>query len=82
MPLNALKASWIVQGGIIPGESLPNFTKTWSYTSADAEIDRTQNTKPEDQAIFSKRRAEAMDYYLQISVPHILNWATVSFMWY
>lgn len=82
MPLNALKASWTVTAGVIPEEPLPNFTKTWTYSSGDAETDRTQNTKPEDQAIFSKQRALAMDYYLQISLPHIVNWVELKFLWY
>jgi hypothetical protein len=80
MPL-ALKASWTVRAGLTPGSPLLAFTKRWEYTSVDKAKD-DQIREPHEHAIFSKLRAEALDYYLQMSQPHISNWAELVFIWY
>lgn len=82
MPLEALKASWEVRAGIIPGQPIPEFTKRWHYTSKQHHEDETINNKPTDHAVFSKMRAEALDYYLQVSMPNLNNWAELTFVWY
>lgn len=76
-----LKASWTVQAGIIPQEPIEKFTRRWEYTSEHNERD-TQIADPAVHAEFSKLRAEAMDYYLQVSQPNLNNWATITFLWY
>lgn len=75
------KGAWQVRAGLIPKEPLPEFTKKWMYTSADYEQD-SRIQKPSEVAKFSKLRAEAMDYYLQISDPRLNNWAELVFIWY
>jgi hypothetical protein len=80
MPL-ALKASWTVQAGLIPGKPIDAFSKRWEYTSEDHAKDDFLRA-PSDHALFSKLRAEAMDYYLQVSQPSLNNWATITFIWY
>ena len=79
MPL-ALKASWTVRAGVIPGEPSPEFTKSWKYTSEDKAKDDAIK-RPQEHAIFSKMRAEALDYYLQVSMPQLHNWAEIVFLW-
>jgi hypothetical protein len=38
--INALKATWTVRGGIIPGsDHQPELTKQWLYTSEDYQRD-------------------------------------------
>ena len=81
MPI-ALKATWEVRAGIIPGEVIPEFTRRFVYTSEDAEKDRNTERDPAFHATFSKVRAEAMDYFLQVSLPQVNNWATITFIWY
>lgn len=77
----ALKASWEVHAGVIPGQRRAEYSKYWEYLSSDAEEDR-QIEDPSVHAKFSKLRAEAMDYYLQVSLPALNNWATITFVWY
>jgi hypothetical protein len=77
----ALKARWEVNAGVVPGIGIAKFTKRYEYTSDDHEKDSLIK-EPQDVSIFAKLRAEAMDYYLQISLPQINNWATIRFTWY
>jgi len=77
-----LKASWEVRAGIIPGQPLPVWTKRFFYTSAQREEDETKLNEPHHHAHFSRIRAEAMDYYLQASMPNLVNWAEITFIWY
>jgi len=79
----ALKAQWTVHAGVIPGQSLPLFTRTWQYTSMEDDLDRHDNPdgNPAFHSRLSKMRAEVMDYYLQVSLPQLNNWATIEFIW-
>lgn len=79
MPL-ALKACWTVQAGIVPKEPMAKYTKSWQYTS-DLHDRDAQISDPAIQAEFSKMRAQAMDYFLQVSQPNLTNWATITFLW-
>lgn len=79
----ALKGQWTVRAGVIPGQALENFTRVWRYTSQHDEKDRAANPNrdPAYHSIFAKLRAEAMDYYLQVSLPQLNNWAAIEFIW-
>lgn len=81
--MNALKAMWTVSAGVIPGKALPEFERSYSYTSEDDAADKAANSdkNPAYHSIFAKRRAEAIDYYLQVSLPQLNNWATIEFIW-
>ena len=81
MPILALSATWEVRAGVIPGEPLPQFTRRFEYTSHDRDADE-KGSSPAFHAKFSQLRAQAMDYYLQVSLPHLNNWATITFIWY
>ena len=89
--MTALKASWEVRAGIIPGQAMPEFTKQWHYTSADGAKDeedgkarhaRSQSEGLAYHSLFAKMRSEATDYHLQVSNPQMLNWAELTFIWY
>jgi hypothetical protein len=79
-----LKAAWEVRGGLIPDSPMPEYTKQFLYTSADMEYDQTTNAalSPAYHSKLAKVRAEAIDYYLQVSNPSMLNWAEITFIWY
>jgi hypothetical protein len=82
MPFESLKASWEVRAGVIPGQPRPEFTRRWHYTSAQREEDEKSGNDMTYHATFSKLRAEAIDYYLQVSLPQLNNWADITFLWY
>lgn len=78
------KARWSIEAGIVPGQALKQFCRDYYYSSAMQEEDRQNNPNadPSYHSLFCKMRAEAMDYYLQVSNPQILNWARITFIWY
>jgi hypothetical protein len=78
----SLKATWTVRAGVIPGEPMAEYTKQFRYTSAQREEDQIILNRPQDHAHFSRIRAEAVDYYLQVSMPNLINWAEIVFHWY
>jgi hypothetical protein len=83
MPNNALKARWDVQAGVVPGFAREDLTRRWYYSSAECEEDENGGARsPAYHSIFAKRRAEAMDYYLIVSMPQRNNWATITFVWF
>jgi hypothetical protein len=92
MPV-AAKASWTVQAGIIPAQPRPELSKSWWYTSLDAEADR-QTIIAEEKlgldpcrpdaplTIFQQRKKEAVDYWDSLNDPRQHNWANIVFIWY
>lgn len=78
----ALAGAWEVRAGVIPSQPIPEFTQQWFYLASDREIDNQTSSKPWAHARFSKIRAEAMDYFTQVSMPHLNNWAEITFIWY
>jgi hypothetical protein len=76
----ALKASWTVVAGIIPGQPMNELARQWNYTSLDYEEDR-RNGNAEDN-IFTARVREATEYLMQMNDPRRVNWAVLEFIWY
>lgn len=81
------KAVWEVRAGFVPGLPLSELTKRWVYTSEDFAKDEASNTLPRldligYHAVFSKMRAEAMDYCMQMQNPSWCNWAELTYIWY
>lgn len=76
------KAAWEVRAGLVPGTALPEYTKRWSYTSADYESDGKHADEPQYMTLFNRMQFEAMSYHLQMSNPKLNNWAQLSFLWY
>lgn len=76
----ALKATWGVRAGVIPGEAMGEYSKQFFYTSDDYEEDakhRELNYLP----IFCQKMAEAQAYMQQLNNPKFLNWVEMTFMW-
>jgi hypothetical protein len=79
MPFLAAKAIIEVTAGVIPGQTMPEHTKRWGYTSEDYEKDR--NTAPDRATVFSRYLDEAHDYAKGLSNPAYLNWVRVDWLW-
>jgi hypothetical protein len=79
MPLVAAKALIGVQAGVIPGQPMPEYTKNWSYTSEDYELD--MKAALDQPTIFSTRLKEAHDYAMGLSNPICVNWVRVDWIW-
>jgi hypothetical protein len=79
---NTASGAWEVRAGLIPGTPRPEFTKRWVYTSAACEEDSSRGGDLAYHATFAKLRAEAMDYFAQMSMPQLNNWAELTFIWF
>lgn len=77
--LVALKASWTVTAGIIPGVPIHEYTRMWSYTSEDAERDILDNPAV---TRYSKQRDAAEAYLRQLTDPQSVNWTRLDWMWF
>lgn len=79
MPGNALRCSWEVTAGIIPGTADDQHTKSWSMTSA--EWSGPDGLK---KLVETNAAAEAYALYLRIesSQGRSVNWVRVEFIWY
>jgi hypothetical protein len=75
----AAKALFEVRAGVIPGESIPEYTKQWGYTSDDYEADKI--VPQEQPTVFSRRLQEAHDYAMGLSNPAYVNWVRVDWIW-
>lgn len=53
----------------------------FKYTDEDKQAD-DKLKHPYDHAGFSRMRAVAMDYFLQVSMPNLNNWAKLEFVWF
>jgi hypothetical protein len=80
--MSALKASWEVRAGLIPGQPRPEFTRRFHYTSEDRAEDEKHGSEMSYHADFAKMRAVALDYFMQVSMPALNNWAEITFLWY
>ena len=78
----ALKASWEVTAGVVPGIGIAELTKRWLYTSADFEEDTKHTSEQGYQPKFMKLLAEASFYQAQLTNPHFINWVQMSFTYY
>jgi len=66
-----LRCSWSVTAGLILGDPMPEFTRTWSITSEAYE---------KDPACFAKFRDEALEYAKALTDPG-LNWVHVDWIY-
>ena len=69
--------------GVIPGELMPEFTKSWNYTSLDFEDDvKALAADPERQTSkFIEHMDAAHAYARSITDPRAVNWVKVEFIW-
>ena len=71
----ALKAQWVVAAGLVPGEPMERYGRTWQYTSTDYQLDGNRRG-----AVFERCQQVVRDYveYLQSAG---LNWVTQGYVW-
>jgi hypothetical protein len=79
MPMQAAKAFFEVNAGVIPEIGMAEYHRRWGYTSEDYEHDR--NVPPDQKTIFSQRLQEAHDYAMGLSNPAHVNWVRVDWLW-
>jgi hypothetical protein len=73
--MNALKAQWVVLAGLFPGESRPQYTKAWQYTSEDYAADGDGRGER-----FMRLTIEADQYAAELRLGG-LNWVLTEYMW-
>jgi hypothetical protein len=76
------KAAWRVMAGVIPGQPIEEYTRTWTYTSEDYEEDGRHAKDAAYQPIMLKLMFEAMAYQMQMSDHRILNFSMLEWIWY
>lgn len=80
--MTALKGTWTVRAGVIPGEAMDEYTKQWTYTSADYDADCALPDEPRVESRFLRCQKESTDYYTCINDPRRINWAEATFIWW
>lgn len=71
----ALKASWQVRAGLIPGTAMTEYDKSWLYTSDHYTADGRQRGE-----IYERAGTEAHEYAAQLETGG-LNWVTLEYLW-
>ncbi len=79
MPLQAAKAFFEVNAGVLPGTPMPEYTKRWGYTTEEYEQD--QQTPQDQPTIFGQRLQEVHLYAMGLSNPAYVNWVRVDWIW-
>jgi hypothetical protein len=77
--IEATKALWIVRAGVIVGEPIAQYTRSWVYTSRDYDLDQTKG--PEEMTRFSEIVLEVQAYSTGLTDPTYVNWVNSSFTW-
>ena len=93
MPL-ALKARFTVQAGVIPGQAMEEYTKSWLYTSVDWEADAALPAMPEGYELdrsgpldqphmsrFTRMMFEMERYAGTLIHPARCNWVRTEWLW-
>jgi hypothetical protein len=77
-----LAAAFMVRAGVLPGKPDPTLSKVYPYSTAQLRADEEHRKDIRYHSDFAKLRAEAMDYFVQVSMPAISNWSELEFIWY
>jgi hypothetical protein len=75
----ATKAIWNVTAGVIPGDPVEQYCKSWEYTSREHEIDQMKG--PEEMTRFQEIVYDVLTYAVGLTDPSYVNWVTTSFTW-
>ena len=79
--MNALKASWQVRAGLIPGTPMPEYDKQWLYSSTLYDQDGgTQESLSKDGSYFGVLNYAAHEYASRLRTGGF-NWVTVEYLW-
>jgi hypothetical protein len=77
----ALKASWQVRAGLIPGTPMSEYDKTWLYSSLHYEMDGGEQAMMQAEGShFNALKKQAHDYAASLERGG-LNWVTVEYLW-
>lgn len=84
MPSEAARCAWQVFAGIIPGVSIPGYTRTRGITSGQWEeiTNRPDMTPDHPDNLFTRYQREAHEYGVSITNPSAINWVRVEFIWF
>lgn len=77
--MEAAKLIIEVRAGLIPGESMPEYTRVWSWTSSDQE--RLLNNDPEARALYIRMAGESREYAASLENPRVHNWVRRDWIW-
>ena len=68
----ALKCSIHVTAGVILGEVIPKFTRSWEFTQKDLDNPPT----------YVDQTGAAMNYAMSLQNPAQVNWVKLEWVWY
>lgn len=77
--MKEIKAIWTVEAGVIPGEIIDRYSKTWEYTAFDWSSD--QDKGPEELTRFAEIVQETTSYVAGLTNPAYVNWVQTQFLW-
>ena len=69
--MNALKCSVTVMAGVMLGEPLPRYTRTWNFTQEDLDNPPT----------YIDKTGSAMNYAMSLQNPQTVNWVRFEWIW-
>ena len=81
MPAQRLVAMWEVRAGVIPGTTEPQYSKQWTYTSEEKQIDIANAHDGKEENIFTSKLKAVHKYAMELTNPAVLNWVETRFMW-
>lgn len=74
-----IKAFWLVNAGVIPGQKIDQYSKVWEYTCGDYKND--QKKGPTELTRLSEILMEVTQYQIALSDPCYVNWVRSEFIW-
>jgi hypothetical protein len=76
--MNAAKCIISVTAGVVLNQPVPEYSRQYSYTSADYEADKVLTNEP---SRLTSITIDAYDYARRISKPNKVNWVNVKWIW-
>jgi hypothetical protein len=76
-----LKGFWAVSAGIVPGDTMPQYTKNFYYLSAHYDEDIKGAKEGSKESHFQSFRDEALAYAKDIMDPRSVNWVKLEWVW-
>jgi hypothetical protein len=86
-PSGGVRCVWEVRGGVVPGHSMPEFTRRWILTAGTWHKEKEMSEEefresfPDGRSTFARYRDEAYEYAKSLMDPRALNWARVDWTW-
>lgn len=77
--MEACKLLIEVTAGVILGTPLPEYTRTWGWTSGDQE--RLAAGDPEARALYLQIAGASREYAAWLETPRLVNWVRRDWIW-